>query len=114
MYISAQIRETIHWHSDREVALYSNSYFINSKVDPEERPNLDALYLQVVASMAGHAGWPLNVWLTGEMPTSYEQWPSALLVAETGLSIVTSPETREGCRRKSFSSLYGKDTARTS
>ena len=41
-----------------------NDLFVNIKVDREERPDLDSLYMSAVQSMTGHGGWPLNVFLT--------------------------------------------------
>ncbi len=52
--------------TDRRTADYLNRHFINIKVDREERPDLDALYMQAVTSMTGRGGWPLSVWLTPE------------------------------------------------
>jgi len=41
-----------------------NEAFVNVKVDREERPDLDSLYMGAVQAMTGHGGWPLNVFLT--------------------------------------------------
>lgn len=41
-----------------------NRKFINIKVDREERPDLDSVYMEAVQMMTGQGGWPLNVWLT--------------------------------------------------
>ncbi|MEO5943821.1 MAG: thioredoxin domain-containing protein [Ferruginibacter sp.] len=46
------------------VAELMNKYFINVKVDREERPDLDNIYMEAVQAMAGNGGWPLNVFLT--------------------------------------------------
>ena len=43
-----------------------NRYFISIKVDREERPDLDMLYMLAVQNMTGQGGWPLNVFLTPE------------------------------------------------
>jgi len=48
---------------DTEVAAYMNEHFINIKVDREERPDLDHLYMDAVQAMSGQGGWPLNVFL---------------------------------------------------
>ena len=45
------------------VAAYMNEHFINIKVDREERPDLDHLYMDAVQAMTGQGGWPLNVFL---------------------------------------------------
>jgi uncharacterized protein YyaL (SSP411 family) len=46
------------------IAATMNDLFVNIKVDREERPDLDSLYMAAVQSMTGHGGWPLNVFLT--------------------------------------------------
>lgn len=43
-----------------EVAAIMNKYFVNIKVDREERPDVDMLYMSAVQLMTGHGGWPLN------------------------------------------------------
>jgi uncharacterized protein YyaL (SSP411 family) len=49
---------------DPEIAQIMNEHFINVKVDREERPDLDAIYMQAVQAMTGRGGWPLTVFLT--------------------------------------------------
>ncbi len=44
-----------------------NKDFISIKVDREERPDVDRVYMHYVQSMTGHGGWPLSVWLTPEL-----------------------------------------------
>jgi uncharacterized protein YyaL (SSP411 family) len=46
------------------VARLMNEFFINIKVDREERPDLDHIYMDALQAMAGSGGWPLNVFLT--------------------------------------------------
>lgn len=46
---------------DNEVAHVMNAYFVNIKVDREERPDVDAVYMKAVQIMTGRGGWPLNV-----------------------------------------------------
>src|SRR5881296_1235895 len=41
-----------------------NEHFVNIKVDREERPDVDQIYMQAVQSMTGHGGWPMTVFLT--------------------------------------------------
>jgi hypothetical protein len=43
-----------------------NEKFINIKVDREERPDIDGIYMQAVQAMTGHGGWPMTVFLTPE------------------------------------------------
>jgi len=51
---------------NEEIARLMNENFVNIKVDREERPDVDALYMSVVQAMTGHGGWPLTVFLTPE------------------------------------------------
>ncbi|HEX2095833.1 MAG TPA: thioredoxin domain-containing protein [Solirubrobacterales bacterium] len=46
---------------DPETAAYMNEHFVNVKVDREERPDVDALYMEAVQAMTGHGGWPMTV-----------------------------------------------------
>ncbi len=46
------------------IAEIMNELFINIKVDREERPDIDAIYMQAVQAMTGHGGWPMTVFLT--------------------------------------------------
>lgn len=50
--------------SDPETAAIINKNFIPVKVDREERPDVDKVYMQVCQAMTGSGGWPLHVWLT--------------------------------------------------
>ncbi|MBF2075863.1 MAG: thioredoxin domain-containing protein [Synechococcales cyanobacterium C42_A2020_086] len=52
--------------SDAEVADYMNANFVPIKVDREERPDLDSIYMQALQLMTGQGGWPLNVFLSPE------------------------------------------------
>ena len=49
---------------DETTAKLMNERFINIKVDREERPDLDSIYMQAVQAMTGHGGWPMTVFLT--------------------------------------------------
>jgi len=48
---------------DPETATLMNDNFVCVKVDREERPDVDAVYMQAVQAMTGHGGWPLNVFV---------------------------------------------------
>ena len=48
---------------DAETAAYMNEHFVNVKVDREERPDVDAIYMEAVQAMSGHGGWPMTVFL---------------------------------------------------
>ncbi|HWW09587.1 MAG TPA: DUF255 domain-containing protein, partial [Candidatus Acidoferrales bacterium] len=47
-----------------ETAALMNELFVNVKVDREERPDVDTIYMQAVQGMTGHGGWPMTVFLT--------------------------------------------------
>jgi uncharacterized protein YyaL (SSP411 family) len=49
---------------DPETAAFMNQHFINIKVDREERPDLDQIYMNAVVALTGQGGWPMSVWLT--------------------------------------------------
>src|SRR5499427_8432377 len=49
---------------DDTTAALMNERFVNIKVDREERPDLDSIYMQAVQAMTGHGGWPMTVFLT--------------------------------------------------
>jgi uncharacterized protein len=51
---------------DPETAGLMNELFVNIKVDREERPDIDAIYMEAVQAMTGHGGWPMTVFLTPE------------------------------------------------
>jgi len=66
---------TCHWchvmekesFTDPAIALIMNKNFICIKVDREERPDIDRLYITAVTALSGSAGWPLNVFLTPKL-----------------------------------------------
>ncbi|TNE49793.1 MAG: thioredoxin domain-containing protein [Bacteroidetes bacterium] len=65
---------TCHWchvmeresFENPDIAAFMNDYFINIKVDREERPDVDAIYMDACQIMTGGGGWPLNCFLTPE------------------------------------------------
>ncbi|HEY0079531.1 MAG TPA: thioredoxin domain-containing protein [Pyrinomonadaceae bacterium] len=56
---------------NEEIAKLMNEHFINIKVDREERPDLDQIYMNAVQMMTGHGGWPLTIFLTPELVPFY-------------------------------------------
>ena len=50
--------------ANEAIAAYLNQYFLSIKVDREERPDLDSIYMQALQIMTGQGGWPLNIFLT--------------------------------------------------
>jgi len=63
--------------ADPEIARLLNDNFINIKVDREERPDVDAIYMEAVQVLTGHGGWPLSVFLTPEAQPFFggTYWP---------------------------------------
>ncbi|HEV2859327.1 MAG TPA: thioredoxin domain-containing protein [Solirubrobacterales bacterium] len=51
---------------DAETAAYMNEHFVCVKVDREERPDVDAIYMEAVQAISGHGGWPMTVFLDPE------------------------------------------------
>ena len=70
---------TCHWchvmaHESFEseaIAEILNAHFVSIKVDREERPDVDKVYMAYVQAMTGHGGWPLSAWLTPELKPFY-------------------------------------------
>jgi len=66
---------TCHWchvmahesFEDEKIAALLNQYFVCIKVDREERPDVDRLYMTYVQALTGSGGWPMSVWLTPEL-----------------------------------------------
>ena len=52
---------------DASIAALMNSLFINIKVDREERPDIDEIYMKAVTALTGQGGWPMSVFLTPEL-----------------------------------------------
>ena len=70
---------TCHWchvmeeesFEDEEIAQYINENYIAVKVDREERPDIDAIYMSAVQAITGRGGWPMTVWLTPDRKPFY-------------------------------------------
>lgn len=56
---------------DEETAKFMNAHFINIKVDREERPDIDGIYMQATIAMTGSGGWPMSVFLTPDLKPFY-------------------------------------------
>ncbi|MEV0635354.1 thioredoxin domain-containing protein [Streptomyces sp. NPDC050619] len=56
---------------DQETADYLNAHFVSVKVDREERPDVDAVYMEAVQAATGQGGWPMTVFLTPEAEPFY-------------------------------------------
>src|SRR6185295_12186230 len=70
---------TCHWchvmeresFENKEIAAYLNEHFVSIKVDREERPDVDKIYMTAVQAMSGQGGWPLNSFLTPDLKPFY-------------------------------------------
>ncbi len=56
---------------DPETAALMNELFVNVKVDREERPDVDGIYMNAVQAMTGRGGWPMTVWLNHDRAPFY-------------------------------------------
>ncbi|WP_030378880.1 MULTISPECIES: thioredoxin domain-containing protein [unclassified Streptomyces] len=56
---------------DEATAAYMNEHFVSVKVDREERPDVDAVYMEAVQAATGHGGWPMTVFLTPDAEPFY-------------------------------------------
>ena len=83
---------TCHWchvmehesFEDQEVADILNKHFVSIKVDREERPDIDKVYMQVAQMMTGRGGWPLTIIMTPEKQPFFQAhiFPKKLDMAE--------------------------------
>jgi uncharacterized protein len=70
---------TCHWchvmeresFEDEQVAAFLNEHFVSIKVDREERPDVDKIYMTAVQAIAGQGGWPLSAFLTSDLKPFY-------------------------------------------
>ncbi len=99
---------TCHWchvmeresFENPEVAKFMNDHFVCIKLDREERPDLDQIYMDAVQVMTGQGGWPLNVFLTPDKkpffggtyfpPVSYPGRPSWMYVLSQLYKVYTT------------------------
>jgi hypothetical protein len=56
---------------DQETAALLNRYFVSIKVDREQRPDLDSIYMQATTALTGSGGWPMSVFLTPDLRPFY-------------------------------------------
>jgi uncharacterized protein YyaL (SSP411 family) len=70
---------TCHWchvmeeesFEDEEIARYLNEHYVAIKVDREERPDIDAIYMSALQELTGGGGWPMTMWLTADRRPFY-------------------------------------------
>ncbi len=56
---------------DPETAAFMNDHFVNIKVDREQRPDLDGIYMSAVVALTGQGGWPMSLFLTPDLKPFY-------------------------------------------
>ncbi len=86
---------TCHWchvmahesFEDEEIAELLNQYFISIKVDKEERPDIDSIYMSVCQAFTGSGGWPTTIFLTPEQKPFFAgtYFPKTARYGRTGL-----------------------------
>ena len=75
-----------------QIASFLNQHFVSIKVDREERPDLDQIYMQAVMAMNGHGGWPLSAFLTPDQDFFFggTYWPPEATAHMPGFDRVLS------------------------
>ena len=96
---------TCHWchvmahesFEDEEVAALLNRAFICIKVDREERPDIDALYMTVAQTLTGSGGWPLTIIMTPDREPFFAATyiPKESRFGSNGCLLYTSPSPRD-------------------
>ena len=114
---------TCHWchvmeresFENEEVARYLNEHFVSIKVDREERPDVDRIYMTFVQAMIGQGGWPLNVFLAPDLKPFYggTYWPPVGKAGRPGLlqvlqQIEQAWQTKREQLTNSSVNLHGK------
>jgi uncharacterized protein YyaL (SSP411 family) len=99
---------------DPQTAAIMNEHFINVKVDREERPDIDSIYMQAVVAMTGQGGWPMTVFMTPDgrpfyggtyfPPSPRFGMPSFIQLMD---GIVTAWQTRRSEIEKSATDISG-------
>jgi len=75
---------------NEEIARVLNKHFVSVKVDREERPDLDQIYMNAVQMITGHGGWPMSVFLTPDLKPFFggTYWPSTAKLGMPGFDQV--------------------------
>ncbi|HVT22184.1 MAG TPA: thioredoxin domain-containing protein [Mycobacteriales bacterium] len=100
---------------DAETAAYLNEHFVSVKVDREERPDVDAVYMEATQAMTGQGGWPMSAFLTPDAepfycgtyfpPTPRHGMPS---FGQLLMSVVDAWQTRKEEVRSSASAIVAE------
>jgi len=92
------------------IAAAMNEYFINIKVDREERPDLDQIYMNAVLALTGRGGWPMSVFLTPDQKPFFggTYWPPQARMGMPGFADVIA-KVREAWIDRREAVLRGAD-----
>ena len=85
-----------------EIAALLNEHFVCIKVDREERPDLDHIYMDAVQRMTQHGGWPMSVFLTPDLRPFYggTYWPPQPRMGMPGFAQVVAAVADAWCQRR--------------
>jgi uncharacterized protein YyaL (SSP411 family) len=110
---------TCHWchvmeresFEDQEVADILNKYFVAVKVDREERPDVDHIYMNVCQALTGQGGWPLTILMTGEKQPFFAgtYFPKQAAYGRTGVVELLSAVAERWLQDKTELIAYGRD-----
>lgn len=88
---------------NEQIAEFLNSHFVSIKVDREERPDLDQIYMSAIQIMTGHGGWPMSVFLTPDLHPFFggTYWPPTTAMGRPGFDqVLTGVENAWRDRRE--------------
>lgn len=94
-----------------QIAEFMNAHFVNIKVDREERPDLDQIYMSSVLAMTGRGGWPMSVFLTHDLKPFFcgTYWPPEARMGMPGFrQILTRLRDAWHDRRKDIEHTSGE------
>ncbi len=91
------------------VAAFVNRHFVCIKVDREERPDLDAVYMEAVQAMTGRGGWPMSVFLTPDLEPF---WGGTYLPLDAFMQLSTEVERVYREKREDLFAQAGQIAAR--
>jgi hypothetical protein len=95
------------------IARLLNEHFISIKVDREERPDLDQIYMEAVQRMSGHGGWPLSAFLSPNLEPFFggTYWPAAARGGLPGFADVLRAVAEAWNRRRTELTQQGRQMA---
>jgi len=99
---------------DEATAAYMNEHYVNVKVDREERPDVDAVYMEAVQAMTGHGGWPMTSFLTakGEPFFCGTYWPKERRLGLPGFGEVLASVSAAWADKRDKVEAAGADVVR--